>query len=99
MNIPVPDLTQDRPCHEEGRAARLYVYRPRILRHPIAKLRQAGAAVEDVDYWTPRKLDKSLFQGLATGRWIAEKRNLLITGPCSPGLRRGAVCGDAMRLR
>ena len=32
-----------------------------------AKLRQAGAAIEDVDYRTPRKLDKALFQKLATG--------------------------------
>ena len=45
----------------------------------------SGAAIEDVDYRTPRKLDKALFQKLATGRWIAEKRNLLITGPCGVG--------------
>jgi DNA replication protein DnaC len=50
-----------------------------------AKLRQAGAAIEDVDYRTPRKLDEALFQRLATGRWIADKRNLLITGPCGVG--------------
>jgi DNA replication protein DnaC len=50
-----------------------------------AKLRHVGAAIEDVDYRTPRKLDKALFQKLATGRWIAEKRNLLITGPCGVG--------------
>ncbi len=50
-----------------------------------ARLRQSGAAIEDVDYRTPRKLDKALFQTLATGRWIAEKRNLLITGPCGVG--------------
>jgi len=50
-----------------------------------AKLRHVGAAIEDVDYRTPRKLDKALFQRLATARWIAEKRNLLITGPCGVG--------------
>lgn len=50
-----------------------------------AKLRHVGAAIEDVDYRTPRKLDKALFQKLATGRWIAEKQNLLITGPCGVG--------------
>ncbi|HSM19768.1 MAG TPA: IS21-like element helper ATPase IstB [Hyphomicrobiales bacterium] len=50
-----------------------------------AKLRHVGAAIEDVDYRTPRKLDKALFQKLATARWIAEKRNLLITGPCGVG--------------
>ena len=50
-----------------------------------AKLRHVGASVEDVDYRTPRKLDKALFQQLATGRWITEHRNLLITGPCGVG--------------
>jgi DNA replication protein DnaC len=50
-----------------------------------AKLRHVGAAIEDIDYRTPRKLDKALFQRLATTRWIAEKRNLLITGPCGVG--------------
>ncbi len=53
-------------------------------RMKAAKLRHAGAAIEDVDYRTPRKLDKAVFQLLATGRWITEKRNLLVTGPCDP---------------
>lgn len=50
-----------------------------------AKLRHGGASVEDVDFRSPRRLDKALFQELATGRWIKEKRNLLITGPCGVG--------------
>lgn len=50
-----------------------------------AKLRHVGAAIEDVDYRTARKLDKALFQQLATGRWIEERRNLMITGPCGVG--------------
>jgi len=50
-----------------------------------ARLRHVGAAVEDVDYRTPRKLDKALFQQLATGRWVVEHRNLMITGPCGVG--------------
>jgi DNA replication protein DnaC len=29
--------------------------------------------------------DKALFQQLATGKWIAEHRNLLVTGPCGIG--------------
>src|SRR5450631_375707 len=53
------------------------------LRH--AKLRHGQAAIEDVDYRTPRRLDKALFQQLAAGRWIAEHRNLLVTGPCGVG--------------
>ncbi len=40
-----------------------------------AKLRHIGAAIEDVDYRASRKLDKALFQQLATGRWIAEHRS------------------------
>ena len=50
-----------------------------------AKLRHGQASVEDVDYRAPRRLDKALFQQLATCRWIAEHRNLLVTGPCGVG--------------
>jgi DNA replication protein DnaC len=50
-----------------------------------AKLRHSQAAIEDVDYRTPRRLDKALFQQLTAGKWIAEHRNLLVTGPCGIG--------------
>lgn len=50
-----------------------------------AKLRHVGASIEDIDYRTPRKLDKTLFQQLVTCRWIADHRNLLVTGPCGIG--------------
>jgi DNA replication protein DnaC len=50
-----------------------------------AKLRHGQASIEDVDYRTSRRLDKALFQQLATGRWIGEHRNLLVTGPCGVG--------------
>ena len=50
-----------------------------------AKLRHGQASIEDVDYRASRRLDKALFQNLATCRWIAEHRNLLITGPCGIG--------------
>ncbi|MFL9828832.1 IS21-like element helper ATPase IstB [Rhodoplanes sp. SY1] len=50
-----------------------------------ARLRHSQAVVEDIDYRTPRRLDKALFQQLATSRWIAEHRNLLLTGPCGIG--------------
>ena len=53
------------------------------LRH--AKLRHGQASIEDVDYRTPRRLDKALFQQLAAGQWIADHRNLLVTGPCGVG--------------
>lgn len=51
----------------------------------LARLRHGQACVEDVDFRTARRLDKALFQQLAAGRWIAEHRNLLITGPCGIG--------------
>jgi len=50
-----------------------------------ARLRHVGACPEDVDFRARRGLDKALFQELLTARWIAEKRNLIITGPCGVG--------------
>ena len=50
-----------------------------------ARLRHGQASIEDVDYRVPRKLDKALFQQLATCRWVVEHRNLLVTGPCGVG--------------
>ena len=50
-----------------------------------AKLRHSQASIEDVDYRAARRLDKAMFQQLATGRWIAEHRNVLVTGKCGVG--------------
>jgi DNA replication protein DnaC len=50
-----------------------------------ARLRHVGASPEDVDYKSRRGLDKALFQSLLTGKWIRDKRNLMITGPCGVG--------------
>jgi DNA replication protein DnaC len=50
-----------------------------------AKLRNSGAAIEDVDYRAPRQLDRDLFRRLAEGAWIEKCQNLLITGPCGVG--------------
>ena len=44
-----------------------------------AKLRQQ-ACVEDIDYRTPRGLDRPLFAKLVEGRWIDDHANLLICG-------------------
>jgi DNA replication protein DnaC len=49
-----------------------------------AKLRQQ-ACVEDIDYRTPRGLDRALFARLAEGRWIDDHANLLICGPAGVG--------------
>ncbi|WP_376708673.1 ATP-binding protein [Bradyrhizobium australafricanum] len=45
-----------------------------------AKLRQQ-ACVEDIDYRTPRGLDRSLLTMLVEGQWIDDHANLLICGP------------------
>ena len=50
-----------------------------------AKLRHGAASPEDVDYKARRGLDKALFQQLLANRWIKDKRNLMITGPCGVG--------------
>ena len=43
------------------------------------------ASIEDIDWRAQRHLDKALFQQLAAGRWLADHRNLLVTGPCGVG--------------
>jgi DNA replication protein DnaC len=50
-----------------------------------ARLRHVGASIEDVDYRSPRKLDKTLFVQLGMCNWVNQHRNLLITGPCGIG--------------
>jgi DNA replication protein DnaC len=46
-----------------------------------ARLHHSQASIENIDYRVARRLDKALFQQIATCRWIAEHRNLLVTGP------------------
>src|SRR5262249_26689890 len=50
----------------------------------LAGLRQA-ACFEDLDYRTPRGLDRGLIQALAAGRWLHEHNNVLILGPTGVG--------------
>src|ERR1700744_5793220 len=50
----------------------------------LARLRQ-NAVIEDADLRTPRGLDRSLFQSLATCAWIRESQHLLIGGPTGVG--------------
>src|SRR5262245_42889522 len=61
-----------------------------------ARLPYSQAAVEDVNYRAQRQLDKALFQQLATCRWIAEKRNLLVGGKCGLG-KTWLACALAQR--
>lgn len=49
-----------------------------------AKLRQR-ACMEDIDYRNSRGLDKLLVKSLSTCKWIKDKLNILISGPCGVG--------------
>lgn len=43
------------------------------------------ACLEDIDYQTPRGLDKALLARLSQCQWITAHRNILIVGPCGTG--------------
>ena len=62
-------LRRQKQFETRARAAR--------LRHP--------ASVEDVNYQAPRGLDRALFLKLVACDWIAERRNLLVTGAAGLG--------------
>ena len=49
-----------------------------------ARLRQQ-ACLEDIDHQAPRGLDRTLLARLATGQWLREHHNVLITGPAGVG--------------
>lgn len=49
-----------------------------------AKLRQS-ASIEDLDFKTPRKLDRTLILKLGECAWVPQHQNVLITGPTGVG--------------
>jgi DNA replication protein DnaC len=55
----------------------------RLLRE--AKLRIAGACLEDLEYAKERKLERAQIRQLATGRWIEAHQNVVITGATGVG--------------
>jgi len=50
-----------------------------------AKLRFPQANMEDIDYRSPRGIDRSAMQALASCGWIKDHLNILITGPTGVG--------------
>lgn len=50
-----------------------------------AKLKVAGACVEDIDYRAGRSLDKRLMASLSTCDWIRHRHSVLITGATGCG--------------
>jgi DNA replication protein DnaC len=50
-----------------------------------ARLRLAQASLEAIEHRPTRPLDRALLRQLATGRWIAEHHNVVITGPTGTG--------------
>jgi DNA replication protein DnaC len=50
-----------------------------------AKLRIPSACIEDVDFGSKRELDRAMVRQLGTGRWIAERQNVIVTGPTGVG--------------
>jgi len=62
-------------CKEDRRMKRLLAN---------AKLKINGC-IEDIDYKTPRSLDKSVIIGLAHCDWIRHIQNVIITGPTGVG--------------
>ena len=49
-----------------------------------ARLKINGC-IEDIDYKTPRGMDKSVILHLANGDWITRAQNIIITGPTGAG--------------
>ena len=54
-----------------------------VSRLKRARLRQT-ACLEDLDWRTPRGLDRTLVRDLASCRWVREHQPLLVTGPTDP---------------
>ena len=70
-------LLVDREWSE--RQTRRLVRRLQIARLPLP------AAIEDLDYTTPRGLERGLIRTLAEGRWLHEHLNLILCGPTGVG--------------
>lgn len=50
-----------------------------------AKLRLSSATIEDLDFRSPRGLERSVVLALASADWVAAHQNVLVTGPTGAG--------------
>jgi DNA replication protein DnaC len=50
-----------------------------------AKLKEPTACIEDISYKYPRGLAKAVINELASSRWVATQRNVIISGPTGVG--------------
>jgi DNA replication protein DnaC len=81
------------------RQTRRLVRRLQIARLPMP------AAIEDLDYSTPRGLDRGTMRMLAEGRWLHEHMNLILCGPTGVGKTYvasalgHAACRQSFRVR
>lgn len=56
-----------------------------VSRLKVAKFKERAAAIEDVDYRTPRGLRKTQVLELAQHRWIKAHQCVIVTGPSGVG--------------
>jgi DNA replication protein DnaC len=60
-------------------------HRKLATRLRVAQFKQREAAIENIDYRTPRGLHKTQLLELAQNRWITAHQSILITGPSGAG--------------
>ena len=60
---------------------------------------KTAAAIEDIDYRHPRRLDRQLIRSLSACDWVRHHQNVIVTGPCGVGKSfiAGALAQKAVR--
>ena len=57
----------------------------RMQRYLRAARLKLPACIEDIDFRTPRGIDRDMLAGLASCDWVRHHRNVLVTGPTGVG--------------
>lgn len=66
-------------------AQHLYQENKRMKRLLQSARLKIQASMEDIDYKTPRGIDKSVIMSLGSCEWIRRHRNVIVTGPTGSG--------------